>query len=111
MSMFVTRTVSDGWRSKLARTMLLTGASAFATGIAATPAFAQTTPQPPAATQDTAASAGTPAADDEIVVTGIRASLDSAAAIRRNSEGIVDAIVAEDIGKFPDTNLAESLQR
>jgi len=48
---------------------------------------------------------------DEIVVTGIRASLDRAIDIKRNSSGVVDAISAEDIGKFPDTNLAESLQR
>lgn len=47
----------------------------------------------------------------EIVVSGIRASLERAIAIKRESPGIVDAISAEDIGKFPDTNLAESLQR
>ena len=51
------------------------------------------------------------AGGDEIVVTGIRASLDNALNIKRNSNGVVDAISAEDIGKFPDTNLAESLQR
>jgi TonB-dependent receptor len=50
-------------------------------------------------------------ASDEVVVTGIRASLDRAISIKRNSSGVVDAISAEDIGKFPDTNLAESLQR
>ena len=47
----------------------------------------------------------------EIVVTGIRASLESATAIKRDAQGVVDAISSEDIGKFPDTNLAESLQR
>ncbi|RYY25473.1 MAG: TonB-dependent receptor [Sphingomonadales bacterium] len=47
----------------------------------------------------------------EIVVTGIRASLRAAMDIKRNSNGVVDSISAEDIGKFPDTNLAESLQR
>src|SRR5690606_33151322 len=45
------------------------------------------------------------------VVTGIRASLERAMDIKRESAGVVDAISAEDIGKFPDTNLAESLQR
>ena len=48
---------------------------------------------------------------EEIVVTGIRGSLLQSAEIKRNSQGVVDAISAEDIGKFPDTNLAESLQR
>ncbi|XPF94474.1 TonB-dependent receptor [Colwellia sp. RE-S-Sl-9] len=46
-----------------------------------------------------------------ITVTGIRGSLLRAMDVKRASEGIVDAISAEDMGKFPDTNLAESLQR
>lgn len=48
---------------------------------------------------------------EEVVVTGIRGSLQAAIDVKRNSTGVVDAISAEDIGKFPDTNLAESLQR
>ena len=48
---------------------------------------------------------------DAVVVTGIRGSLTSSMNLKRDSQGIVDGIVAEDIGKFPDTNLAESLQR
>ena len=48
---------------------------------------------------------------DEIVVTGIRASFESSMRLKRDAQGVVDGIVAEDIGKFPDTNLAESLQR
>ena len=57
----------------------------------------------------------TPAAGDDaggdIVVTGVRASLQSAQNIKRNSSQIVDSIVAEDIGKLPDRNIAEALQR
>lgn len=48
---------------------------------------------------------------EEVVVTGIKASLQRAMDIKRDAKGVVDAISAEDIGKFPDTNLAESLQR
>ncbi|HLT90867.1 MAG TPA: TonB-dependent receptor [Woeseiaceae bacterium] len=48
---------------------------------------------------------------EEIVVTGIRGSLTTSMNVKRTSVGVVDAITAEDIGKFPDTNLAESLQR
>lgn len=48
---------------------------------------------------------------EEIVVTGIRGSLERAMDLKRDASGVVDAISAEDIGKFPDTNLAESLQR
>jgi TonB-dependent receptor len=52
-----------------------------------------------------------PAENEEIIVTGVRAALERAMDIKRESDGVVDAISAEDIGKFPDTNLAESLQR
>jgi TonB-dependent receptor len=48
---------------------------------------------------------------EEVVVTGIKASLKRAMDTKRDSAGVVDAITAEDIGAFPDTNLAESLQR
>ncbi|MGZ9898682.1 TonB-dependent receptor [Shewanella gaetbuli] len=46
-----------------------------------------------------------------IQVTGIRGSLIKSMDVKRSSNGVVDSISAEDIGKFPDTNLAESLQR
>jgi len=48
---------------------------------------------------------------EEVIVTGIRASLERSMDLKRESSGVVDGISAEDIGKFPDTNLAESLQR
>ena len=48
---------------------------------------------------------------EEVVVTGIRGSMQRALGLKRNASNIVDAIVAEDIGKFPDQNLAESIQR
>ncbi len=48
---------------------------------------------------------------DQIVVTGFRASLEKALNLKKESVSAVDAIVAEDIAKFPDQNLAESLQR
>lgn len=48
---------------------------------------------------------------DEVIVTGIRSSIKRAQDIKRNAVGVVDAIAAEDLGKFPDLNVAESLQR
>lgn len=60
----------------------------------------------PAAKSDASATGNT-----DIIVTGIRASLRSSEAIKRNSPMIVDAITAEDAGKFPDNNVSESLQR
>lgn len=96
-------------------------------------AAAQTAQDTPAA-QEANAQQGTPEADttpasslpeggasatnaqpdqspDDVVVTGVRASLERSIAIKRDSFGVVDAISAEDIGKFTNTNLAESLQR
>lgn len=69
------------------------------------PAFAQT-PQPEAPAA--AAAAEEP---DAIVVTGIRGSLQSIQNIRRTSDQIVDAVVAEDIGKLPDLNTAQTAAR
>ncbi len=48
---------------------------------------------------------------EEIIVTGYRQSLEAALNVKRESVSAVDAVVAEDIAKFPDQNLAESLQR
>src|SRR5690606_32028002 len=48
---------------------------------------------------------------EEVVVTGIRASLAQALDVKRNNTQIVDAIVSEDIGKFPDNNVIEAMQR
>ena len=62
---------------------------------------------PPVAAQDSADEVDA----NEIIVTGVRASLERAMDIKREAFGVVDAISAEDIGDFPDTNLAESLQR
>lgn len=48
---------------------------------------------------------------EEIVVTGIRASLQKSLDIKQQSVGVVDAISAEDIGAFPDASLGEAMQR
>jgi len=48
---------------------------------------------------------------DTVIVTGIRGSLQSSMNLKRDTVGVLDGIIAEDIGKFPDTNLAESMQR
>jgi len=59
------------------------------------------------------AQAPIPAAEpaQTVIVTGLRASLESALNKKREENAMVDLIKAEDIGKFPDTNLADSLQR
>src|SRR5687767_99881 len=48
---------------------------------------------------------------EEVVVTGFRGSLNTAIAAKREETAAIDVIAAEDIGKFPDSNLAESMQR
>jgi TonB-dependent receptor len=69
---------------------------------------AQAAPAEPPKAQ--AAAAQTPETQ-RVEVTGIRRSLDTSLSLKRDARGWVDGIVAEDIGKFPDTNLAESMQR
>ncbi|MDO9608305.1 MAG: TonB-dependent receptor [Brevundimonas sp.] len=92
-------------RHKFARRALTTTASlgAMTLAVMAHDAAAQTAVAAPQA--DDAAEV------DEIVVTGFRASLQNALNIKRREAGVVDAISAEDIADFPDTNLAESIQR
>ncbi len=81
-------------------TKLLTGASAAAIILMiSSPALAQD------------AAAATEQEDNDIVVTGTRASLQDALNIKRNASNVVDVITAEDIGELPDGNVAESLQR
>lgn len=59
----------------------------------------------------TAASAQDTVALQEIIVTGIRASIEDAIEVKRQSGSIVEAVSAEDIGKLPDTSIAESISR
>lgn len=48
---------------------------------------------------------------DQVVITGIRASLESATNIKRNSNAVVDAVSAEDVGKLPDADVGQALGR
>ncbi len=82
------------------------------------PLDAQGSPKPVTATDQSVDPANpapqeqiTPVEGGDIVVTGIRRSLASAQELKRNSDGIVDAIVAEDIGKLPDTFASNALAR
>lgn len=89
--------------------VLTSSASALALIATTATASAQTAepqqPSQPASAQE----ADQPA--DEIIVTGIRASLTRAADIKRDAPQVVDSIVAQDIGKFPDPTTAAALQR
>jgi len=63
------------------------------------------------ASKASAEAAGGDTASDDIVVTGFRQSLARAVSIKRNEATVSDVIAADDIGKYPDTNIADSLQR
>jgi len=65
----------------------------------------------PATGQDPVAAQTDAATGDEIVVTGIRASLANSQGIKRDADTVVDAITAEDIGALPDRSVTEALQR
>lgn len=86
-------------RTSHIKTRLLSFASLSAVAFAANPALAQD-------------SAGADVEElEEIVVTGIRASIMSSIARKRESSSIVEAISAEDLGKLPDQSIAESIAR
>lgn len=91
--------MSTSNRTRACRRALLLGATILAA--APVTAFAQTATPP----QDEATEV------EEIIVTGFRSSLQQSTTAKRDSTGFTDSIFAEDIGKFPDLNLAESLNR
>lgn len=69
--------------------------------------------QAPAHAQAQSAEPGTDATSDAnaIIVSGIRDSLRKAAQVKRDADQVLDVITAEDVGKLPDDNVAEALQR
>ena len=83
--------------------MMVIGGSMFASA-----AYAQDTEQQSDAGD---ANVQAPATGNEIVVSGIRQSLENAQNIKRDSDTVVDAITAEDIGALPDRSVTEALQR
>ncbi|MDC7675579.1 TonB-dependent receptor [Asticcacaulis machinosus] len=82
-------------------TLALLSATSILALAAATTSFAQDGAAAPAAEDDT----------ETVVVTGIRASQKRAVSIKRDAIQVVDAISSEDIGKFPDATISDSLQR
>ena len=93
-------------RERLVRDLMLTAGAV--AGLCAAPAYAQVADETPAGE-----AAASEANEDEnvIVVSGYRASIEQALEQKREAEAFVDVITAEDIGKFPDKNVADALQR
>ncbi|WP_420137197.1 TonB-dependent receptor [Sphingomonas sp.] len=115
--------LARGRFSLAGRTGVRTGASVLAMCVfaLAAPAQAQTGASSGQNTAGSATSTNTPGAAsaaqdatgsaDEVVVTGIRQSLANAQNLKRNSDTVVDAITAQDIGALPDRSVTEALQR
>jgi hypothetical protein len=95
------RFILKGMGNMRIRTFLIGTASGLA--LLSSAAHAQTSDT----TVDTTAAA--PQDDQEVVVTGFRASLAQAIETKRNADAIIDSVSAEDVGKFPNTNVAEAL--
>ncbi len=102
--------VGAGGRQPWYKSLLRAGASALVVGsaISATAALGQDQAEAEPEAQDTVA-AQEPIA--EIIVRGIRQSLATAQVIKRDSDTVVDAITAQDIGALPDRSVTEALQR
>jgi TonB-dependent receptor len=107
-------------RYKMMLATLLPMAAHISTAFAQQPASAPTQPASQeraaqAPEQSAAQAVQPPAADpapvETVVVTGFRSSLERALNLKQAAVGVRDSIVAEDIGKFPEANVAESLQR
>ncbi|ESQ93491.1 hypothetical protein ABAC460_00045 [Asticcacaulis sp. AC460] len=86
-------------RGRNLKILCLTAVSVVALGMGASAVMAQDAP----------AAAAPP--EDQVVVRGVRASMAKAVATKRRSTQIVDSVIAEDIGKLPDNNVVEALQR
>ena len=101
----VVRSVTQHGGSKVMSTRsstLIAAAVAVALFKQGAPAYAEPASTTAAASRDNI---------EEVVVTGIRSSLRQSIETKRESVGIMDALTSEDVGKFPDKNLAEALQR
>src|ERR1700689_3089582 len=93
--------VPNAYLRRAIHAICIGGATTFSLGAVAAGATSADTP--PASSSDSALT--------EITVTGYRASIQQSLDIKKESDGIVDAISAEDIGKFPDSNLAAAMER
>ncbi len=91
----------------IALTSASTAALAQTQPATASPAITSDNSSPPTSTSDTAAANQ---ASQEIVITGIRGSLDKSVRIKRDSAVVLNSVNATELGRFPDSDVANSLQ-
>src|ERR1700684_1312827 len=104
--------MSTGFRSYGYSRAILMGSASLLALVAYSTANAQQappTPAPAASKPDAAQNSSDQLT--EVIVTGYRASLQTALDEKRNSDLPIESVAPEDIGKMPDQNVAESLQR
>ncbi|MBV1909289.1 MAG: TonB-dependent receptor [Kangiellaceae bacterium] len=92
--------------SKLSIALLSTGMITFGM-----PSFAEEVEKVKTANTDVAETESADEEENRVIITGIRGSLARSQALKMSSTSIIEAISAEDIGKLPDTSIAESLAR
>lgn len=93
------------------RVVLLATATTLAAGVGGAPAWAEENASSGAVSGEEGASSDDVRILDKLVVTGYRQALEDAREIKRDAVIMKDVIVAENMAKFPELNLAESLQR
>jgi len=95
----------------IARTTLSRALSVALLGMASTQAFAQSQAEPAGQAEPPQAADAQATNLDAVIVKGYRQSLQYSTEAKRDATGFTDSIFAEDLGKFPDQNIAESLNR
>lgn len=95
----------------MSRKLVLLAATALSAAAIIAPVFAFAQEAPAADVATTHAAASTTDESQVVVVRGIRRGIKAALDIKKNAIGAVDSIASEDLGKLPDQNVAESLQR
>jgi TonB-dependent receptor len=100
-------------RARLIRDLMLTASAAIGFSGIAQAQTAPATPTTPATPEASAQPADPQAADSagEITITGYRQSIEASLRTKREANAFIDVITAEDVGKFPDKNVADALQR
>ena len=86
-------------------------ALALVSAFAPTPVLAQAATAAAAPASAASAPAATPEDAQRVEVTGLRASLEASLAKKRNADSVVEVVTADDIGKLPDKNVADAIQR
>lgn len=96
---------------KIQRTPIASAVALLLTGVIVTAHAQDAAPPASPASAASAAAGKTPQKLETVVITGIRGSLQQSLSVKRNAASNVEVVTAEDVGKMPDKNVADSLSR